>query len=285
MPSIIIPAHNEAAVIGRLLEDLTRSATREQIEIVVGCNGCSDITADICRRFDFPVKVVETDTASKIAGLNLADSAATRFPRFYVDADVQISLDAIHAVSEVLSSGSALAAAPQMHVDYSKSSWAVKAFYRIWLILPYHREGMIGSGVYALSKRGRDRFGTFPEIIADDGYVRALFSGDERITLDSCHFTITAPTNVRDLIRVKTRSRLGFWELGKRFPQTLPNEKKNWLPAIGRFIRTPGLWIDGVAYLTITILVRIRAKQKFKNLSSYRWERDESSRLEEKIED
>ena len=43
---------------------------------------------------------------------------------------------------------------------------------------------MIGVGVYALSEEGRRRFDEFPEVIADDGYVRMLFSGTERIRVD-----------------------------------------------------------------------------------------------------
>ena len=41
--------------------------------------------------------------------------------------------------------------------------------------LPYVREGMIGVGVYALSEKGPERFAEFPDVIADDGYVRMLF--------------------------------------------------------------------------------------------------------------
>ena len=63
-------------------------------------------------------------------------------------------------------------------IDLRGSSLAVRAYYRIWLRLPYVREGMIGVGVYALSEEGRRRFGEFPEVIADDGYVRMLFSSE-----------------------------------------------------------------------------------------------------------
>ena len=81
-------------------------------------------------------------------------------------------------------SGGALAAAPVMDVDLRGSSLAVRAYYRVWMRLPYVRDGMIGVGVYALSEEGRRRFGEFPEVIADDGYVRMLFGSGERIRVD-----------------------------------------------------------------------------------------------------
>ncbi|MEM6691138.1 MAG: glycosyltransferase [Planctomycetota bacterium] len=277
--SIVIPAHDEASVIQRLLDALLADANPTELEIVVACNGCTDATAEICRRYDFPLTVVETEVASKIAALNLGDSQAETFPRFYLDADVKVSWAAIKSVADLLNRGEYLAAAPQMRVDYSRSSWCVRAFYRIWLQLPYHSEGMIGSGLYAVSEAGRRRFGSFPEIIADDGYVRSLFGPSERHTLENCSFTITAPTNIRDLIRVKTRSRLGLWELGKRFPVSRTTESKDWAAAIRRLLFRPKRWLDVLAYLYITLRVRVRAALKFRRLSGYEWETDQSSRL------
>ena len=169
MISLIVPAHDEEAVIGRLLQGLTVSGASEELEILVICNGCSDRTAAVARGFGAPVRVIESDVASKAHALRLGDAAARFFPRFYVDADVQLDLESVRRVAAALESGSCLAAAPRMRVDLSGAPWAVRAYYRIWLRLPYHREGMIGSGVYALSERGRARFGEFPDIISDDG--------------------------------------------------------------------------------------------------------------------
>lgn len=46
-------------------------------------------------------------------------------------------------------------------VNLDGASWAVRAYYDIWLSLPYCRSGMIRAGVYALSAAGRARFGDF----------------------------------------------------------------------------------------------------------------------------
>ena len=54
MTTIIIPAHNEAAVIGQTLQGLLRQAG-EGDEVIVVCNGCSDDTAGVARRFEPPL--------------------------------------------------------------------------------------------------------------------------------------------------------------------------------------------------------------------------------------
>ena len=84
---------------------------------------------------------------------------------------------------------------------------------------------MIGVGVYALSEEGRGRFGAFPDVIADDGYVRMLFSPSERIHVDDAPVRIYAPAGVSDLVRIKTRSRLGRYQLRQRYPDLVARER------------------------------------------------------------
>jgi len=181
---VVIPAHNEEVVLGRGLDGVLSGALLGEIDVVVVCNGCSDGTADVARSYGDRVRVIETPIPSKTHALNLGDEAARGFPRFYVDADVVLTLDGIRRIAARLGASGAPAAAPVMQVDLSGSSWPVRAFYAIWTQMPYTREGMIGVGVYALSEEGRRRFGRFPDVIADDGYVRALFSPVERVRVD-----------------------------------------------------------------------------------------------------
>ena len=114
-----------------------------------------------------------------------------------------------------------------MQVDLRGSSLAVRAYYRVWTRLPYVREGMIGVGVYALSEDGRRRFEAFPDVIADDGYVRTLFDPGERVRVDDAPVRVYAPERFSDLVRIKTRSRLGRYELGQRFPDLVARERAN----------------------------------------------------------
>ena len=277
MISIVIPAYNEEAVIGRCLSALTATAAPGEFEIIVACNGCRDHTAARAREFGPLVRVVETPQASKIAALNLGDRAATAFPRCFIDADVVVSADAVRQVAQALQTGAVHVAAPALHVDVSRSSWAVRAFYAIWLKTPYHQAGTIGSGFFALSQTGRARFEAFPPIIADDAFVRALFRPAERATLRDCHFTIQAPRTLPDLIKIKTRSRLGLYELAARFPQ-LPGHGHPTRHSSSAWLRSPASWPAAAVYLYVNVVTRLRARRQKASLQTYQWERDESSR-------
>lgn len=278
MISIVIPAYNEADVIERCLEALTARAVDGGIEIVVACNGCKDNTADLARRFGEPVKVVETQTASKIAALNLGDANATSFPRIYLDADVVVDLDTIEAVAHVLRTDEPLAAAPKMNVDMSRSSWLVRAFYRVWLKQPYHQQGLIGGGFYAVSQAGREQFDQFPPIIADDEFVRRHFTPSQRINPEGLTFMIHAPHRFSDLVKVKTRSRLGRMELRQKFPQLLSAAEEESGAKTFDIKKNPCFWPAACVYLLVNGLTRLRARKQYRQLGSYQWERDESSR-------
>ena len=185
--SVVIPAHNEEAVIGRCLNAILDGAKPGELDVVVACNGCSDATAEIARSFGNDVRVVETPTASKTAALNAGDRAARGFPRFYVDADVLLPLESIRRTANVLEGDGILAAAPRVDFDLTRSNLLVRAFYRVWTRNPYFDSGKISSGVYAVSKEGHARLEKFPDLTADDEYVRRLFRSHERATAPDCH--------------------------------------------------------------------------------------------------
>ena len=100
--SVVIPAHNEEAVIGRCLSSLMDGAPPEELEVLVVCNGCDDRTADVARRSAPNATVLEIPVASKVEALNVGDEHATHFPRFYVDADVELSYPALVSVARAL---------------------------------------------------------------------------------------------------------------------------------------------------------------------------------------
>jgi glycosyltransferase involved in cell wall biosynthesis len=278
--SIVIAAHNEEAVIGRCLDALLRTSRPTELEIVVVCNGCTDRTADIARARGDRVRVIETPIASKTAALNLGDQAVGGFPRFYVDADVRLPLTSVRRIADRLADPYVLAAAPVMRVDVQGVSRAVRAYYRVWTRLPYVREGMIGVGVYALSEDGRRRFEVFPDVIADDGYVRMLFGPGERVSVDDAPVLVYVPQRVSDLVRIKTRSRLGRYELGRRFPGLVANERttKSYSNAVGTIAVKPWLWPAALVYAVVVLRSRRRANEQLASIDEYVWERDESSR-------
>ncbi|HWB79239.1 MAG TPA: glycosyltransferase family 2 protein, partial [Nannocystaceae bacterium] len=219
MIGIVIPAYNEGAVIERCLAAMLADAKPGELEIVVVCNGCKDDTAARARKFEPRVKVVETPVGSKIGALNLGDEHVSGFPRFYIDADVQLSAQAIREVAALLGDDSpVLVAAPKAVVAFHDRPWLVRSFYKVWTSLPYFRENMIGSGVYAFSKKGRGKFDKFPDVIADDEFARLMVAPHERKATPAATFTIHPPRTLQGVLTINTRARAGSMELRKKFP-------------------------------------------------------------------
>lgn len=277
MASIIVPAHNEAGVIADTLRALLGQLA-EQDEVIVVVNGCTDATESIARGFEPRIRVIHSPIPSKVAALNLGDQHATRFPRVYLDADVVLKDGALARIKSALNGGAWLAASPEPEMDLSASSWAVRAYYDIWLSLPYCRSGMIGAGAYALSEQGRQRFAAFPDVIADDGYVRALFKEHERGKVTGAVAVVRAPASLRWLLKIKTRSRLGYRQLAMAFPGLLGNEEKAYGSGIRAVLRNPLKWPGAAVYLYVNLVSRFLAARRLRNLAQYRWEKDVSSR-------
>jgi glycosyltransferase involved in cell wall biosynthesis len=280
MISIIIPAHNEETVIERCLQSLTEREIEGGLEIIVVCNGCRDRTFELAATFGPPVVALRIERASKFAALNHGDAVARGFPRIYLDADIEVRLETIEKVAALLRGEGVLAAGPRMLPNTCGASALVKAFYDIWLRQPIHAEGMVGAGLYAVSEAGRGRFAHFPDIIADDEYVRSLFDDGERATADGCFVTIHAPRTFADLIRIKTRSRLGLYQLRDRFPELAAKRRRKSSTWRRDVIRQPRLWPAALVYLAVNVITRFRARRQFGRLADYRWERDESTRTQ-----
>jgi glycosyltransferase involved in cell wall biosynthesis len=273
--SVVIPAYNEEAVIGRLLTSLRYRSADD--EIIVVCDGCSDSTAEVARSFA-GVEVMEKPRGGKPSALNTGDSRATRFPRFFVDADIVVTATALHEVADLMIEGIE-AGAPRCEVDLRLSSWAVRRFYDVWTKLPYLTEGMLGSGVLGLTQRGRARFQEFPPVIDDDEFVRRLFTIDERVHGTAGAFIVTAPARVGPLIRIKTRSRLGIMELdGLQGPAPRSSGSPG-RSAAKELLASPRLWPSIAVFAVIRTVVGSRAWWRCRRGRFEGWARDESSRL------
>ncbi len=277
MLSIIVPAHNEAAVIERGLHAIVDGATPGELEVIVACNGCTDETAELARRCGPLVRVIEVSQASKIAALNAADAAATGFPRIYIDADVVLDLASIRAIAEVLQSGDAHFATPALRMDLSQTSWPVRAFYRVWTRLPYNQVGgQVGTGVYAVSQAGRARFEQFPDVINDDGFVRFSFPPEQRVTVSSAVSRVDPPRTLAGLIRAKTRVRLGHAQLRRAFPHVATADHRAAREPLWRWVLArPGLWLSLPVYLYVNLAARRQAAHR-RRAGEATWGRDDS---------
>jgi glycosyltransferase involved in cell wall biosynthesis len=278
MITVVMPAHNEGPVIARTLAALTTAASPGELEVIVVCNGCTDDTATIARSFRPFVRVIETPIANKSHALNIGDQAASGFPRVYTDADVIITFPGIMILADQLNQAGILAVAPEPNFELMNSSWAVRAFYDVRRRVPSFLEGIGGSGVYAISELGRRRFGEFPNIIADDTYVRVQFRPEERRTINSVRSTVFVPRTIRNLINIETRADFGTFELARLFPALWSNKGASNSKALIKLFRHPSLWHKLLVYIYVRAVARYRAKLRSNTIANS-WARDETSRL------
>ena len=90
--SLVIPTHNRCASLLRVLESLARQTTPpEQFEALVICDGCTDGTADQCRRLElgYRLRVIEqTPNQGPAAARNRGIAEAAAPIILFIDDDV-----------------------------------------------------------------------------------------------------------------------------------------------------------------------------------------------------
>ncbi|GAA4194867.1 hypothetical protein GCM10022219_18910 [Microbacterium oryzae] len=267
--SIIIPAHNEAAVIERTLRPLSSLAEAGAIEVLVVCNGCNDDTAARARAVP-GVRVFETPVASKTSALNLGDDHATRWPRIYLDADIRVSPEALEPVIRALADGTSLAGRPAFRVNTEEASPLVHAYYRARDRMPSTSGALWGAGAYGLSEEGHGRLGRFPDVTADDLYVDRLFGASEKALPAGAPVEVMPPRSADALVRVLTRNRRGPAEQGVETASSSLRE-------LARTIAGPLTAADALVYAGFAVAGRIKGNRAARD-GRTSWERDESSR-------
>jgi glycosyltransferase involved in cell wall biosynthesis len=277
--SIVIAAHNEAAVLGRCLDALLAEAAPGEFDVTVVANGCTDDTAGIAGARP-GVRVIELATAGKAAALNAGDAAASGFPRIYLDADIVLTTAAARAVGDALG-GEALAATVGRRLDLSGRPLPVRAYFAVHGRLPVFRDGLFGRGVVALSEAGRARFERFPELVADDLFLDSLFSDAEKRHVTSYAARVATPRRTGDLVRRLVRVRSGNAKMraaaasGEVATPVRPAARLSWL----RDVVLPRPWLApaAVCYVAITVAAAVSARRTADGAA---WARDESSRQE-----
>jgi hypothetical protein len=273
--SVVIPAHNEARVIGRGLDRLF-DGLGTGVEVVVVCNGCTDGTTDIVRATGHRLTLIELDAASKAEALRAADGFAAAFPRVYLDADVVVSGTAIHAVLDHLSRPGAVAARPPIVYDTSSASWVVRRFYRARAEIPAVMRSLWGAGMYALSAEGRGRFGDFPPLVADDLFVDRLFRTSEIEVVDTAPVVVVASATASGLLATFRRTFRGNRAIREVAIHDRPGTRATVRDLLRLARRGPAEFVDASVYAAVVILARALAWRHPR--ASRVWERDDTSR-------
>ncbi|MGW0023009.1 glycosyltransferase [Rhodococcus sp. NPDC003383] len=290
MTSVVIAAHNEAAVIERCLASLLADATPGEFDVIVVANGCTDDTATLAARSP-GVRVVEIPEASKPKALNAGDTIAAGFPRVYLDADIVAGTHVVRAMRDALAADAPqpvpLAVVPRRDLELTGRSFLVRQFFAINSRLPVFHEGLFGRGLIALSAEGRRRFDRFPDMVADDLFLDSQFTPQEKREVDGVSTVVEVPLHTRDLVRRLVRVRRGNASLraagrsGTIAGKVRPVDRFAWLRDV--VIPNPRLVPAGVVYAGITSLAALLALRT--PTEGQAWGRDESTRRETTADD
>ena len=275
--SVVVPAHNESAVIERCLTALI--ASEDNFEICVVSNGSNDDTVSLARTIlaDRPHStVVEIEAASKIAALREGDRRCISYPRIYLDADVTVDSDTVRSMASMLGAldGPAVGA-PRIDVDFSRSSAIVRGYHRVWLRMPYVADGVIGSGFYAVNEAGGARVGEFPDVLNDDEYVRSVFAPNERHIGDG-QFVSIAPSTVTSMVKRRAR-----WDVGNRQLATVVDGagSSSTAGSLRDVARAQGISVFDIAsYVGITVAGKLLARYRNLRGTASQWSTDTTSR-------
>jgi glycosyltransferase involved in cell wall biosynthesis len=276
--TVVIPAHNEGRVIGRLLGQLLPAAPQGDLNVIVVANGCSDDTAEVAASFGRQVKVLSIPVASKYEALVAGDLAAADLPRVYVDADVEIRAQDIQALVAALRQPGVLAAAPERVLHLAGRPWPVRWFYDVWSRLPEVRLGLFGRGVIAVDRAGQERIAGLPPLLSDDLAASLLFAPHERSVVSGARSVVHVPLTFADLLRRRVRIAAGVAQIERAdgAPDATARTKIADLLVIAR--REPRMAPRVLFFLLAAIIVRLKAARAVARGDYSTWLRDESSR-------
>ena len=277
MASVVIAAYNEAGVVGRCLRALR--VDDGGLEVVVVPNGCTDSTADVARGFS-AVRVVELELPGKAAALVAGDAVAVSHPRAYLDADVSVSRDDLERLFAALG-GDVLAVAPRRVVETSGSPLLVRAYFAVHQRLPVMGTSLFGRGLVVLSRDGRARFDTFPEVMADDMFLDGLFGPGEKRVVDSVASVVQAPRRTGALYRRLVRVRRANAALRREVEAGAVSSGVG--PArrtafLGVAVRRPWLAPAVLWYGALTVAAEVGARRG----DATDWGRDDSTRKDDR---
>ena len=266
---VIIPAHNEEAVIGRTLEGLRPALASGRVEVIVACNACTDRTAEIAASFD-GVRVLDLPEPGKAAALNAADAVATAWPRVYLDADIEMPPAALRAVLGELASGRHLAGRPDFRYDTAGCGPLVTAYYRARTRIPANRAALWGAGCYGMTAEGHRLFGAFPADAADDFAVDRAFAAGQKALLGCEPVVVHPPRTAASLVRTLHRVYRAPAPGGSHAPVRTFRQ-------LAGSVRGPLTALDAAVYASFALLGRRQPPQSRVGGMQV-WERDESSR-------
>ncbi|KNX41832.1 putative glycosyl transferase [Roseovarius tolerans] len=262
--SVIIPAHNEAGLIGACLRALFAShPVPDGAEAIVVANGCTDATAtearactDAATARGWRLSVLERSEGGKPGALNAGEAVAHGRVLAYLDADVIVSPALCAELVQALDGDAALYASGRVVIPTPETMFS-RTYARFYRQVPFFHHGVPGCGLFAMNRPARARWGEWPEIISDDTFARLNFTPSERVAVPA-PYDWPIVEGFGALVRVRRRQDAGVAEIGRLYPVLPTNDDPRpsgagWVLRAG--LRAP---LGFVAYVAVALATRLR---------------------------
>lgn len=272
--SIVMPAHNEEAVLAGSLRELLAGSAPGEFDVIVVANACTDGTAEVAA--EAGVQVIDTPVGGKPHALRLGDARCRTFPRIYLDADVRLSAPSVRALVAACARPGVLACAPVPRLDLEGVGPVARRVHRVHERLIAPNRALAGVGAYVLTEAGHARVFPMPDVISDDGLVHASFAPAERAVVPEAHTVVRPARTVSAYLNRRVRVRRGNRQLaglGRRAP-----EGRLRLGSLVTLVTTRAVSpLDAGCYLGV--LLADRALTRLRRDKGSGWGSDASSRL------
>ncbi|AWW72902.1 glycosyl transferase family 2 [Erythrobacter sp. KY5] len=282
--TLIIPAHNEEAVIARCLATATDSmAPGDPMEVIVAANGCTDGTVAIAKASAPSAQVLALPEGSKTGAINAALRIASHAPVIILDADVECNHTSLAALADALHAPGVMTAAPAIRLNLDRCNWFVKAYYRAWAQQPYAKAGKGGAGCYGLSRAAIDQIGEFPPIIGDDIWIHTRFADDTKRMItqtplgDPVFSIVRPPRTASQQIKVEARRQIGNSEVRQNHPSSFMTSLAG-QQGLSVALRSGASPIDLAVFYSMKVLARLQARLDAWRGRGASWTRDLTSR-------
>ncbi len=279
--SLIIPAYNEANLLTRTIDYVLGDNELQNCEIIVVCNGCKDNSIEVLTRYQkdnqnvlnsksIVLKVIDEQKPSKTHALNIGMKDAAAENVVLLDADILVSGACIQELVKVLKEKALLALSPAIEFDTGDSSSAVKRYFNVSENSKYNKELRL-SNVIALSAIGRQAVGDFPEVIADDEYLRRQLKFNEYAVLRTHSYAFKTPKDMFNLISVLSRVERGNMQLNKIGVHAKENTTGT---------QESTSFLDRSIFVVVKLIAKTLAWLQYHFGNNSKWQRDESTRAQ-----
>jgi glycosyltransferase involved in cell wall biosynthesis len=270
---VIIPAFNEEPVIRSTVQSVLDGLPADA-QVIIAFNGCADqIQHSIKDVEDSRLSVINLDKANKALAIRAAENISTKYPRFYVDADIRIRGSDLANIADSIHRDGLELASPRLVMDLSKCTMLARILSETWMQLPHARHEAF-QAVIGVSREGRLRWGQMPDVIADDMFIKSCISRDRRAIIEDVEAIVCPPRQLWPFVRVRMRMEEGRRQLNSqkiRVP-IARRQRRALLLAVLRPNSAFGAVVYALAVLTAKTLVKLRFNRKAN------WHQDRSAR-------